>query len=243
MFKKEMITSDASAELVSIIIVAHNKKKLPTCLNFIYKQDYPNIELILVDKGGFIAENRNYGFDWCTGKYILFLDDDECLSSKAISACVKKFHLGYDLASLEVIEVVKSGYTPQAIAMTRKHGPKSMFFRKSVLDALNCLFKIEYVYCDDVEIQLRILSRGYKLGKVSENEAYMIHFPTLTFRGYMRKILFGRKPYGGMVRLGQINPPVKGRRKRIIGACMRRPIFAPFVLFFVMVCSLVRRIP
>lgn len=102
--------------LVSIIIPVYNQDKnlLNICLNSVFKQDYSNIECILVDDGStddtpqycddiaqkhknvvVIHKNnqrqgaaRNAALDKCTGEYIFFLDSDDWIESRTISVLV-----------------------------------------------------------------------------------------------------------------------------------------------------------
>lgn len=103
---------------VSIIIPVYKTENyLAECMNSVFIQDYPNIEIILVDDGSpdncpklcdeytkkhenvkvihqtnrGLGLSRNSGMKIATGKYIFFLDSDDCLDGKeAISALVKR---------------------------------------------------------------------------------------------------------------------------------------------------------
>lgn len=93
-------------DLVSIIVPVYNAEKvLKRCVDSILKQDYQNIEVILVDDGskdtsleimneyarqdervkavhkenGGVSSTRNKGLDMASGKYIQFIDADDWL--------------------------------------------------------------------------------------------------------------------------------------------------------------------
>lgn len=95
--------------LVSIIIPVYKTENyLKECLNSVFEQEYPNIEIILVDDGSpdncpklcdeyaqkhenikvihqtnrGLGLSRNSGMQVATGKYIFFLDSDDCLDGK-----------------------------------------------------------------------------------------------------------------------------------------------------------------
>ena len=98
-------------DLISVIVPVYNVEKyLEKCVNSIINQTYKNLEIILVDDGatdnsgkmcdefakkdsrikvihkenGGSADARNSGLDKVTGKYILFVDSDDCLNKKMI---------------------------------------------------------------------------------------------------------------------------------------------------------------
>ena len=110
--------------LVSIIIPIYNiKKKKKECIQSACKQDYDNIEIILVDDGavddsgnkcdiwaerdsrirvihkenGGLSSARNAGLDIAKGKYIFFLDGDDTIESDLISTVVQFMDQGEDI--------------------------------------------------------------------------------------------------------------------------------------------------
>jgi len=102
--------------LVSVVIPTHNRKKSVTRLiNSIFRNDYENIEVIVVDdassdgtfeylgqkfsdnlklkifrnkKNLFAAESKNVGADKSAGEFIFFIDDDNVASPNLISGLV-----------------------------------------------------------------------------------------------------------------------------------------------------------
>lgn len=104
-------------EKVSIIVPVYKTEKyLASCMDSILHQDYPNLEVILVDDGSpdncptlcdeYAAEysfirvlhqtnqgagaSRNAGIDIATGKYVCFVDSDDCLDgTHSIAALVQ----------------------------------------------------------------------------------------------------------------------------------------------------------
>ena len=99
--------------LVSVLIVNWNSKEnLKDCLQSLFKIDYPNYEVIIVDNGStddsvswvkknypgvIIAKaNRNLGFaggnefglKHCRGKYILFLNNDTLVTKSFLTELV-----------------------------------------------------------------------------------------------------------------------------------------------------------
>ena len=96
--------------LITIIIPIYNVEKyLSKCLNSVIKQDYKNLEILLIDDGstdssgkiadeygtrdkrikvihkenGGLSDARNYGLKLMTGDYVTFIDSDDRLVSNA----------------------------------------------------------------------------------------------------------------------------------------------------------------
>lgn len=101
-------------KLVSIVVPIYNVASyLSQCLDSIYTQTYPNIEVILVNDGstdnsldickeyakkfgctiidkenGGLSSARNTGLQRCNGEYVYFLDSDDWISKDAIEVLV-----------------------------------------------------------------------------------------------------------------------------------------------------------
>ena len=96
---------------VSIVIPAFNAEKdIKNCLNSVLKQNYQNIEIVVVDDGSTdntyhiakeyekiivlknrkkgVSSARNYGIRHCTGEYITFVDADDLVAPTFISELV-----------------------------------------------------------------------------------------------------------------------------------------------------------
>jgi len=233
-------------KLVSIVVPVHNKMKAKICADHVRKQTHPNIELILVDFKGFPAEKRNHGYLKSKGDYILFLDEDEYLSPTAISASVSKFNEGYDIVGIPAIKSKPRTYMAKCISMTRLGGANILFFRREVLQKVG-LFRHEYALSDDLDMLIRVFSRGYRLGMVDPKEGCMIHDETNQLGSILRKTLFARKPYKnlqekyGQTLDGLTQKPTE--RKRILKILLEDPVLIPGVFFVMSVLFLARRIP
>ncbi|MBN2301446.1 MAG: glycosyltransferase family 2 protein [Lentisphaerae bacterium] len=111
-----MTNSSTNKPLVSVIIPTMNRVEvLIPCLQTVYQNTYSNFEVIVVDnassdgtvdrvrnlfptsnvielpKNVFLAAARNVGAGLATGKYFLFIDDDNEVDSDLISAMVSLF--------------------------------------------------------------------------------------------------------------------------------------------------------
>lgn len=123
---------------VSIIVPVYKVENyLEPCINSILAQDYSDWELILVDDGspdrcGKICDDyasqdarvqvvhkenggpssaRNVGIQMARGTYVLFVDADDRLSSKAVSVLVDKAEEGYDLVCAAYTDISEYGET------------------------------------------------------------------------------------------------------------------------------------
>jgi glycosyltransferase involved in cell wall biosynthesis len=97
-------------ELVSVIITTRNNQDtLNACLKSIRDQDYPSIELLVIDnnstdetkkiakkyadkvfnKGPERSAQRNFGVKQCQGKYVLIIDSDMELPNSVVNECMQ----------------------------------------------------------------------------------------------------------------------------------------------------------
>lgn len=125
-------------DLVSIIVPVYNVERwLPNCMSSLLGQNYSKVEIILIDDGskdrsgqlcdeyalkdervkvihkpnGGVASARNLGLDHATGKYVCFVDPDDCLNSEAIETWVDVQHrTNADLVvSAIIVQEIKNG--------------------------------------------------------------------------------------------------------------------------------------
>ena len=116
-------------DLVSVIVpVCNSEKYLSRCVDSILAQTYKNLEIILVDDGstdngyallkeyeaadnrvialtkenGGISDARNFGLRKATGKFIAFIDSDDCVDSRMIELSVNaRNSLGADIVGFD----------------------------------------------------------------------------------------------------------------------------------------------
>lgn len=128
-------------KLVSVIIPTYNSSRtIKKCLESIKNQDYPNIEVIVVDnfstdgtfeivqkytskafqKGPERTAQKNFGIWKASGEYMCFIDGDMFLDTQAISDCVNKIqiHENYWGVILPVVDIGNSFWT-KVIAFER----------------------------------------------------------------------------------------------------------------------------
>lgn len=118
--------------LVSVIIPVYNGEKyIDSAINSVLKQDYSNIEIIVVDDGSFdntkaviktyknkvkyfykknggVASARNYGLKVANGEFIAFLDCDDLYTedkvSKQVEVLLENPSLGFVYNDIDVID-------------------------------------------------------------------------------------------------------------------------------------------
>ena len=115
---------------VSIILPIYNVEKyVEKCVDSVRNQTYENIEIILVDDGskddsgkicdklsaedsrikvvhkrnGGLASARNAGYEVASGKYLMYIDSDDCVKDDVVKRCV-------DAIERETSDVVIFGY-------------------------------------------------------------------------------------------------------------------------------------
>ena len=126
-------------ELVSVVVPVYNMgASIETCVESILKQDYTNIEIILVDDGSkddsyarcralaekdnrvvvYHTENRgsgparNYGIEHASGRYIYFPDADDYMETNAISVMMQAMEGGkHDLVVCGYTTLEQNGKT------------------------------------------------------------------------------------------------------------------------------------
>ena len=126
-------------DLVSIVVPVYNMgDSINVCVDSILKQDYPNIEILLVDDGSkddsyakclamaekdsrvvvYHTENRgsgparNYGIEHASGRYVYFPDADDYMEPNAISVMLQAMEGGkHDLVVFGYTTMGQNGET------------------------------------------------------------------------------------------------------------------------------------
>src|SRR3990172_8426989 len=178
--------------LVSVIIPTYNRVvMLQRALDSVTKQDYTNLEIIVVDDGSNDnteqvvkrdndkrikyyrkknsgpADSRNYGLKKAKGKYICFLDDDDTIKPDKIN---KQF--------LYINHVPKNTYLSLLLKKNYLICP-SVMVRKQALVGIK-LFQKKYEPVEDFELWLR-LAKKYTFGYLNHpSYSYNVHGANLT---------------------------------------------------------------
>ena len=120
-------------DLVSIIVPCYNVEKyLEQCVESLVNQTIDNYEVLLIDDGstdqtpkmcdafakkykkkvkayhkknGGLCDARNYGIKKASGKYLMFVDSDDWVTSSFVELPYNKAKEGYDIVSFDAIEI------------------------------------------------------------------------------------------------------------------------------------------
>jgi glycosyltransferase involved in cell wall biosynthesis len=208
----------------SVVIPAHNEESyIEKTLQSIIIQDYPNIEIIVVDndsndstakiakkytnsvitfnKKHGASASRNFGVKKSTGEYIAFLDADSCLSSNAISNLIKILDKGYSGGSCRIIppedRVIAIAQTILANKWPRFLGPMYtpyVFTTRKIYEETGGWDENRELG-EEIDFQRRLLSQGkLKL----DNDSYVTTSPRRYIeKGYVRTTLYGVVGYIG----------------------------------------------
>ena len=133
--------------MITVIVPVYNVEKyIERCLDSVLGQTYTNLEIILVDDGsvdssGIICDNyaekdtrikvihkengglssaRNVGLDHATGKYIAFLDSDDCIDCETFQKCIGRLkNTGADICMFSHFTVNRARCIEHALPFTK----------------------------------------------------------------------------------------------------------------------------
>ncbi len=135
-------------ELVSIIVPVYKTERyLCRCVNSIKRQDYRELEIILIDDGspdnsgmlceelaqtdnrirvihkenGGLSSARNAGIEAAKGDYLCFVDSDDYIRTDFVSTLIGVIRqYGADIARIDYIEVFTEDYTAKSVSVGAK---------------------------------------------------------------------------------------------------------------------------
>lgn len=165
------------------VIIPYNKDRgwLEKAMDSVYHQDYGDVELILSNSPYGVSFNINEGVMKSTGEYVKYLCDDDWLPPDSISNSVKAME-GVDFIHGNCISV-RAGkeinlHIPKKTIFSHKelarhnyiHGA-TLMYRRDVFDRFG-VFDEEMWTGEELEFNLRILSKGAKVGYCDHVVAY-----------------------------------------------------------------------
>ena len=203
-------------ELVSIVVPVYNiEKYIGNCIESIQKQTYENIEILLIDDGakdesgaicdcyaqkdrrirvfhkenGGLSDARNYGAQQVRGKYMLFIDGDDTISSELVEKtldCAEKTDgdlVFFDFESVEEETGRRDLYhygLPEKKAFSVYDHPEILLKSPS---ACCCLYKKEFWDKSDIRYPLerhyedlattpRFMLKAQRIGYTGEKPLY-----------------------------------------------------------------------
>lgn len=172
----EFVLVEKSLPLVSVIIPT---RAGPSCatVESLMAQTYPNIEVIVVAEGRERSEQANRGASLATGDYVYRVDDDFVLEPNVVSEAVTTCLKGYDGVVIhneseptvsrwaKVRHVERECYRDDAGSEFSKFVSRSAFFSVGGFD---CNLFAE----EDRDFHDRLLSSGYRIGRISAKETH-----------------------------------------------------------------------
>jgi len=197
-------------EKVSIIVPVYNAQKyIGRCVESILAQDYENIEVILVDDGskdelgrilddfaadsrvkvihkpnGGVSSTRNRGIAEATGKYLQFVDADDCLTPEATKLMVRSIEEDdSDMVVCDFYRVVgdaqsKKGSISRSGCISRREYADEMLrtpadlyygvlwnklYRRDVVKEHHIVMDENISYCEDMIFNLEYLLHAEKI--------------------------------------------------------------------------------
>jgi len=184
--------------LVSIIIPTRNESKnINRCLLSCQKQDYKNIEMIIVDnfstdgtvniakkftkniylKGTERSQQRNHGASKASGKYLLFVDADMELDKGLVKNCVQLAE-EHDYQAIFILEKIP----PVDFWSRCRDFEKSLYWQRLLFEAPRFIksdtFKAiegydqKLIASEDWDLTTRLVNKKVKLGY---SDKHLIH--------------------------------------------------------------------
>lgn len=177
---------------ISVVMLCWNRKsEVRNSLHHLFQSDYSNFEAIVIDNGSSdgtddliklefpevryvrLQQNigvagYNYGFKVARGQYILILDDDSYPDSSTLS----RGAIAFDTASPEVAIITCNILNPLRNNYdSTRDWPKEMitfwgcgaFIRSELIEKFGGYQEDFFLYRNELELSLRLISNGYKI--------------------------------------------------------------------------------
>ena len=176
--------------LVSVIVPTKNSfgEIFEKCLGSVKRQDYPEIELIVVDnnstdntkevakrftdrvynRGPERSAQRNFGARVAKGEFLLFVDSDQELPVNLVSECVKESEKGFDAVLIEDNGI---GLTFWSKANAFE---KAIHFKDTTVTSPRFVSREKFlgvgglderlVFNEDIDLHMRMKKKGLRVG-------------------------------------------------------------------------------
>jgi len=186
--------------LVSVVVPTFNSEHfLERCLRSIREQTYPNIEIIVVDKGssdrtveiakGFgvrvyvidayeRCSQMNYGVRRAKGKFVYIVGSDFVLEPTVVEEAVRKCEMEeFDAVCVHNTSDSSVSFWARVRKLERdcyagdELNVAARFFRKDVFERVGG-YDEELVAAEDYDLHNRLLKAGFKIGYVRAKEVH-----------------------------------------------------------------------
>lgn len=202
---------------ISVIVPTRNSERfLETCLKSIRAQDYPNIELIVVDNfstdgteaiavkwadavyqiGPERSAQINYGASKCHGEYVFRVDSDFFVPPRVVSECIEYIDHGFEAVVVNNVPDTSAGFLSRIRMFEIQMYLESLehtcarFFKREVFEKVGG-YNVDVTAGEDYDLQARLVAIGTKFAIASET---MIHLdePTSFFVLMRKYFMYGR---------------------------------------------------
>lgn len=164
--------------LVSIIIpYKEDRGYLTHALNSIYRQTYPNIEVIQIKSNNSLGVNFNKGLEKAKGTFIKILPDDDMLTDDAIEILVNSIY-HHDFIHSNAYNFFPDGLYIEHIPRNKRptlqdlvnynsiHGGTTLYRKSALIEVLG--MREELTMAEEYDLHLRMLEIGCSLTYVNE---------------------------------------------------------------------------
>lgn len=233
-------------KLISVIIPIFNAEKyLENTLKSLLLQNFKNIEFICVNDGstdtsleilkkysnidnrikiinknnGGVSEARNKGLEYCSGKYITFLDADDTINPNIYCKMYKKIIddksdmviTGYTKCyessnvsridfNMNVNEEVITNYTKYVYEYFSKYHDNgylwNKLYKRDIIDEYKLKFDERLTMCEDLLFNLQYLYHTQKVSFINESlYDYNIRYESATYRLHINAFLSRKLTY------------------------------------------------
>lgn len=189
---KSVINQDYDFKKIQIVAINDGSKDNSLKILKDYKNKFDNIHIIDQENQG-LSKTRNNGIKEATGKYIMFLDPDDTISSNTVSSLVEFFDKHYDEIDMVLYKIIpikdgkmgKLHYRYNYLTQTGVYDLNDKNYRYSCVTTVNYAVKNlgkDNIYFDttpgfrheDQKFASEVLMKKLKLGYVEEAEYYYL---------------------------------------------------------------------
>ena len=174
-----------------IILVDDGSKDetLYICNKFMSKHENIKINIVSIENHG-VSYARNLGIEKASGRYVMFLDSDDCLSSKAFDVIFENLNSNDDVIffskklnenlSREQLILKLSGCKSNGIGIS---GPFSKIFNRKFLEKKRIKFDTSLINGEDMIFCIESLIRSQRFSIINKSfYEYRIHIGSATQR-------------------------------------------------------------
>ena len=222
--------------LVSVNVSTLNSERtIERCLKSIREQTYPNIQIIIVDnyskdktkeiakryktkflvRGPERSAQRNYGAQFSSGEYLLFIDSDMELEPKLIEEGVRLLETRCDALIIPEVTVGNTYWAKvrsfeRSLYVGSRTFEAARFIKREVFLKLGG-YDEDLTGTEDYDLQARIEKASYKVGYIN---AYIIHHEkNLDLKEYLQKKAY----YARSFRRYALKHPERAKKQFYLG--------------------------